>query len=233
MRIDHVFLTKGLETVAVRSPYGALARAASDHLPLVVDLEISPAGDPADRRQVIVHQTVQLALEAPAAAPGPPGVGRRDGVAQAPVGDELLHAGQGLDRHRRQPARLAALAIQLVDRRRQAAQAVVGLEHVLGLVIEEVADQPTHEGADRRPAGLVGPLEGDVAFGVQPDRAVVEIGRAEPQHAVVHDRHLGVDDDRRPLGVRALKAEKRPWTSISRRRLIAEVRALSMVIWSK
>lgn len=47
MRIDHVFLTKGLETVGVRSPYGALARAASDHLPLVVDLEIvSPAGDP-------------------------------------------------------------------------------------------------------------------------------------------------------------------------------------------
>ena len=49
MRIDHVFLTKGLETLDVRSPYGALARAASDHLPLVVDLEISPpAGDPAD-----------------------------------------------------------------------------------------------------------------------------------------------------------------------------------------
>jgi len=47
MRIDHVFLTKGLETVGVRSPYGALARAASDHLPLVVDLEITPAGDPA------------------------------------------------------------------------------------------------------------------------------------------------------------------------------------------
>jgi endonuclease/exonuclease/phosphatase family metal-dependent hydrolase len=47
MRIDHVFLTKGLETVGVRSPYGALARTASDHLPLVVDLEISPAGAPA------------------------------------------------------------------------------------------------------------------------------------------------------------------------------------------
>jgi endonuclease/exonuclease/phosphatase family metal-dependent hydrolase len=43
MRIDHVFLTKGLETVKVSSPYGALARAASDHLPLVVDLEINPA----------------------------------------------------------------------------------------------------------------------------------------------------------------------------------------------
>jgi endonuclease/exonuclease/phosphatase family metal-dependent hydrolase len=41
MRIDHVFLTKGLETVNVSSPYGALARVASDHLPLVVDLEIT------------------------------------------------------------------------------------------------------------------------------------------------------------------------------------------------
>ena len=47
MRIDHVFLTKGLETVGVSSPYGVLARAASDHLPLVVDLEITPADDPA------------------------------------------------------------------------------------------------------------------------------------------------------------------------------------------
>ncbi|NGM52352.1 endonuclease/exonuclease/phosphatase family protein [Caulobacter sp. 602-2] len=40
MRIDHVFLTKGLRTVNVFSPYDALARVASDHLPLVVDLEI-------------------------------------------------------------------------------------------------------------------------------------------------------------------------------------------------
>ena len=47
MRIDHVFLTKGLETVNVSSPYGPLARVASDHLPLVVDLEISPADAPA------------------------------------------------------------------------------------------------------------------------------------------------------------------------------------------
>jgi endonuclease/exonuclease/phosphatase family metal-dependent hydrolase len=47
MRIDHVFLTKGLETVGVSSPYGPLARTASDHLPLVVDLEITAADDPA------------------------------------------------------------------------------------------------------------------------------------------------------------------------------------------
>jgi endonuclease/exonuclease/phosphatase family metal-dependent hydrolase len=44
MRIDHVFLTKGLETVNVRSPYDSRARIASDHLPLVIDLEITVAG---------------------------------------------------------------------------------------------------------------------------------------------------------------------------------------------
>jgi endonuclease/exonuclease/phosphatase family metal-dependent hydrolase len=47
MRIDHVFLTKGLETRAVKSPYDARARLASDHLPLVVDLEVTDAGGPA------------------------------------------------------------------------------------------------------------------------------------------------------------------------------------------
>lgn len=47
MRIDHVFLTKGLETRGVRSPYDARARVASDHLPLVVDLEITSAAAPA------------------------------------------------------------------------------------------------------------------------------------------------------------------------------------------
>ncbi|KQV55300.1 MULTISPECIES: endonuclease/exonuclease/phosphatase family protein [unclassified Caulobacter] len=41
MRIDHVFLTKGLETRGVSSPYDGRARVASDHLPLVVDLEIT------------------------------------------------------------------------------------------------------------------------------------------------------------------------------------------------
>ncbi len=46
MRIDHVFLTKGLETLAVRSPYDSRARVASDHLPLVVDLQVTAAGAP-------------------------------------------------------------------------------------------------------------------------------------------------------------------------------------------
>lgn len=44
MRIDHVFLTKGLETRGVRSPYDTRARLASDHLPLVVELEITAEG---------------------------------------------------------------------------------------------------------------------------------------------------------------------------------------------
>jgi endonuclease/exonuclease/phosphatase family metal-dependent hydrolase len=47
MRIDHVFLTKGLETRGVSSPYDGRARVASDHLPLVVELEITAEGAPA------------------------------------------------------------------------------------------------------------------------------------------------------------------------------------------
>lgn len=40
LRIDHMFLTRGIEVVEVQAPAGPLARAASDHLPLVADLRI-------------------------------------------------------------------------------------------------------------------------------------------------------------------------------------------------
>jgi endonuclease/exonuclease/phosphatase family metal-dependent hydrolase len=40
MRIDHVFLAGEVEVKSVSSPYDARARVASDHLPLVVDLEV-------------------------------------------------------------------------------------------------------------------------------------------------------------------------------------------------
>jgi endonuclease/exonuclease/phosphatase family metal-dependent hydrolase len=42
MRIDHVFLAGDIKVTAVESPYDAKARVASDHLPLVVELELQP-----------------------------------------------------------------------------------------------------------------------------------------------------------------------------------------------
>ncbi len=41
LRIDHVFVSPGIEVTGVFAPDTALARVASDHLPLVVDLTIS------------------------------------------------------------------------------------------------------------------------------------------------------------------------------------------------
>jgi endonuclease/exonuclease/phosphatase family metal-dependent hydrolase len=38
LRIDHVFVSRSIEVLDVHAPDGALARIASDHLPLVVDI---------------------------------------------------------------------------------------------------------------------------------------------------------------------------------------------------
>ena len=40
LRLDHVFLSKGLAVRAVRVPWSSVSRRASDHLPLIVDLEL-------------------------------------------------------------------------------------------------------------------------------------------------------------------------------------------------
>jgi len=40
LRIDHIFATEGVKVLDVHAPAGPLAQAASDHLPLVADLEI-------------------------------------------------------------------------------------------------------------------------------------------------------------------------------------------------
>jgi endonuclease/exonuclease/phosphatase family metal-dependent hydrolase len=40
LRIDHVFISPGIEVASVFAPDTALARVASDHLPLVVDLTV-------------------------------------------------------------------------------------------------------------------------------------------------------------------------------------------------
>lgn len=41
LRIDHVFLTGEIRTTGVESPFDPRARTASDHLPLVVELEVT------------------------------------------------------------------------------------------------------------------------------------------------------------------------------------------------
>lgn len=44
LRIDHIFVTEGLTVRGIESPFDPRARAASDHLPLVVDLDVPGAG---------------------------------------------------------------------------------------------------------------------------------------------------------------------------------------------
>ncbi|TNC05058.1 endonuclease/exonuclease/phosphatase family protein [Methylobacterium terricola] len=43
LRIDHVFVSRSVAVRAVRTVGGTLARVASDHLPLVADLDLAPA----------------------------------------------------------------------------------------------------------------------------------------------------------------------------------------------
>jgi endonuclease/exonuclease/phosphatase family metal-dependent hydrolase len=45
-RIDHVFVSEELEVIRIRVASGDLVRAASDHLPLIVDLTPTPRRDP-------------------------------------------------------------------------------------------------------------------------------------------------------------------------------------------
>jgi endonuclease/exonuclease/phosphatase family metal-dependent hydrolase len=43
VRLDHVFVSKDLRVLAVEVPWNARSRRASDHLPLIVDLEHASA----------------------------------------------------------------------------------------------------------------------------------------------------------------------------------------------
>jgi len=47
LRIDHVFLSAGVRTITVESPFDPRARVASDHLPLVVTLDLPAGSGPA------------------------------------------------------------------------------------------------------------------------------------------------------------------------------------------
>jgi hypothetical protein len=52
---------------------------------------------------------------------------------------------------------------------------------------------------DSRPARCIRGLGGDVALGVEAERPVVQIRRADAQYRVIIDRDLGVDDNPRAL----------------------------------
>jgi endonuclease/exonuclease/phosphatase family metal-dependent hydrolase len=43
LRIDHVFVSDGVHVTGVRAPAFPLARMASDHLPLIVEFELTAA----------------------------------------------------------------------------------------------------------------------------------------------------------------------------------------------
>ena len=66
----------------------------------------------------------------------------------------------------------------------------------LGLVRAEVfGKQVVAQVEDRRATGLVPGFDCQVAFGVQPFGAIVEVGRANPDEAIVDDHHLGMNED--------------------------------------
>lgn len=52
LRIDHVFVSGGLTVTRVESPFDPLTRAASDHLPLIVDLTVDPPAAEAGSRSL-------------------------------------------------------------------------------------------------------------------------------------------------------------------------------------
>ncbi len=46
MRIDHAFISAGLRVVRLAAPVTPLTRLASDHLPLVIDVEVEDRAAP-------------------------------------------------------------------------------------------------------------------------------------------------------------------------------------------
>lgn len=50
LRIDHVFVSEELQVAAINVPVSSMIRAASDHLPLVIDLVVTIPGQQPDKR---------------------------------------------------------------------------------------------------------------------------------------------------------------------------------------
>jgi hypothetical protein len=53
-----------------------------------------------------------------------------------------------------------------------------------------VAEQAVAQALDRAALALRARLDGEIAFGVEPDRAIVEIGRAHMQEDIIDDHQL-------------------------------------------
>ena len=51
LRIDHVFVSAGIRVAGLRTASSALARAASDHLPLIMEFDLDRPGPVAARRR--------------------------------------------------------------------------------------------------------------------------------------------------------------------------------------
>ena len=85
----------------------------------------------------------------------------------------------------------------IVESRAQGAARLHGLGEHLGRATAVMGEQPVEEppqgGAALDIVG--GHLHREVALGVVAEGAVVEVGRADPEQALVDDRHLGMDQD--------------------------------------
>lgn len=66
LRIDHVFVSRGVAVQGVRTLGGRLARVASDHLPLVADLDLAPSVAPELSAPDISLSQISLPREEPA-----------------------------------------------------------------------------------------------------------------------------------------------------------------------
>ncbi|WP_372425404.1 hypothetical protein [Salinarimonas chemoclinalis] len=99
----------------------------------------------------------------------------------------------------------ATLPIERLDRRPEPAPRPARGGDLLRVAPDEVPDEPIDRAVDRRPRRVPGGarlgLDGEVELGVETERAVVQVGRADPQEPVVGERQADarIEPERRPL----------------------------------
>ena len=88
----------------------------------------------------------------------------------------------------------ASVGVQLLDRADQRPLACDRCRHRVRIAVEMLAEKPRPHAGDAFPRRCIGRFDGEVAFKVEPGRAVVQIGRADAKEAIVDDDELGVDE---------------------------------------